>query len=538
MHSGAGPTHDRREAKQALEKLQGGSSGKLPEAPPVVGVRPGRYPTRTQDVNLAISGTAIVANGVALTGTPQLTDWEGIYGKPDRVWSVKDGVNRVHTWDKLGLIIYEPNDGRAISATFPYKPMGMAYDPATMFAGSITVDGYAFFASTDLSAVKGRPGATQPYGAASVVIAKGDFNVFTTSKTSDIELVELSMWKNAKAAPVVNNGGGGGGGYQNTRDIKIAITGTSVSMNGVGVSGKPYLKDIEAIYGKPDRVWDSGGTGNRVHTWDKLGLIVYEPRDGRCISTTFPYRPMGSSFDPSVMFGGTITVDGKTMPSSLSISTILQRPGAGQPYGKDSIVFDKGDVHVFTTSKGNNTIDLVEISYWQKDKTPPAVGGGGTGDVVGAAADVKVEVTSSGGVKLNGKEIGGRPMVVDLVKILGKASRVWDTKGAANRIHTWDDLGLVVYEPFNGRAISLTMPYKAMGTDFSPNKLFKGRVALDTKGFYNFNTIGTIKGRPGATQPYGKDSVMFDFGDVHIFTKSEKPTDTISLVEVSFWQKK
>jgi hypothetical protein len=129
-------------------------------------------------------------------------------------------------------------------------------------------------------------------------------------------------------------------------------------------------------------------------------------------------------------------------------------------------------------------------------------------------------------------------MIADFKKVYGEPDRVWDKKGGANRIHTWDTLGIIVYEPYNGRAISLTLPYKKMGGDFSPNTLFKGRVSLDGRGFYNFNTIGTIKSRTGATQPYGASSVMFDFGDVHVFTTAPAATtETIDLVEVSFWNK-
>ena len=56
------------------------------------------------------------------------------------------GINKIHTWDQLGFIIYEPtgNAGRASSATFLFKPMGQSYDPKTMFAGWILVDGQRY----------------------------------------------------------------------------------------------------------------------------------------------------------------------------------------------------------------------------------------------------------------------------------------------------------------------------------------------------------------------------------------------------------
>ena len=80
-------------------------------------------------------------------------------------------------------------------------------------------------------------------------------------------------------------------------------------------------------------------------------------------------------------------------------------------------------------------------------------GCGGGGGKVTSAADVKVAVSSNGSVTLQGVEVGGKPKLADIEKIYGKPDRVWDTKGGANRIHTWDNLGFIVYEPYAGRAI-------------------------------------------------------------------------------------
>ncbi len=539
---------DSVKAKAALEKLGvtvGGGGGPTVAAGTC---NRSKFPSRSADVCVEVTGTRISLNGTEITGNPTVAEIEGIYGKPTRTWSVKDGVNKVHTWDKLGLIVYEPVDspaGRAISTTFPFKPMGMDYDPNTNFTGVFKVDGKDLTGSTDLSDAKGRPGASQPYSSTSVVFAKGDFNVFMTGRNGPLDLVELSMWKNPgkrqlAEAPVA----GGGGKYKRTSEVKVEVSNGNVTLNGVKISGKPQLQDIVNIYGKYDRIWDQG-SGNRVYTWDNLGIVAYEPRDGRCISTTFPYKSLGSDYDPKVFFGGSVSVDGSPITKFSSIAQIKSRPKAGQPYGKDSIVFDWGDVHVFTQDDDNaGGLDLVEVSYWNNDRGGPKTGGN-TGTTtskgpVANAADVRVEVAQDGTVKLQGQTISGKPMLSDIKKIYGDPDRTWDKKGAANRIHTWDNLGLVVYEPFNGRAISLTMPYKAtaVSKDFSPTTLFKGRVSLDGRGFYNFNTISTIKDRKGATQPYGDNSVVFDFGDVHVFTTAGKATiEQIDLVEVSFWNK-
>ncbi len=167
---------------------------------------------------------------------------------------------------------------------------------------------------------------------------------------------------------------------QTSADVHVVITGKTIQINGVPLSGKPTVRDMQAIFGKADRTWDSGGA-NKVHTWDNLGLLVYEPYDsdgttgdGRCISATFAYKPMSPSFSPKVMFGGTIQLDGKAFDPTLSLKAVLKWPAATQPYTKASLVFDREEFHVFTIEETDGTnLDLVEISFWQKaqDKEKP-----------------------------------------------------------------------------------------------------------------------------------------------------------------------
>jgi hypothetical protein len=311
--------------------------------------------------------------------------------------------------------------------------------------------------------------------------------------------------------------------------------------NGTALTSKATVTDWIGVYGKPDRTWDPKQGINKIHTWDKLGFIIYEPisTPGRASSVTFLYKPMKIDADPKVMFGGLLTVDGFTMGPDTLLSAVKTRPGATMPYDTTSVSINKTGFNVFTMSK-NGPLELVELGLWKGGAAAPAETGGSTTSKSGvAAADVKVEVKSAGGVIVQGVDIGGRPMLADLKKIFGEPDRVWDTKGAVNKIHIWDSLGILVYEPVGtGKAGSLSMRYKPTEKpETSPKNMFKGRVALDTRGFYNFNTIGTIAKREKATQPYGTDSVMFDLGDVHIFTKANG-VDTIDVVEVSFWQKK
>jgi hypothetical protein len=153
-----------------------------------------------------------------------------------------------------------------------------------------------------------------------------------------------------------------------TTEVDVVVSGKEITMNGVAVSGTPMVSDMEKIFGPPDRTWDQGGA-NKVHTWDAIGLLVYEPYNGKCISATFPYKPMtGSAYSPKTMFGGSITLDGKKLDSKLPLATIKLWPGATQPYSGASIVFDRDEFHVFTIEEEQppGRIDLVEISFWQR----------------------------------------------------------------------------------------------------------------------------------------------------------------------------
>jgi hypothetical protein len=151
-----------------------------------------------------------------------------------------------------------------------------------------------------------------------------------------------------------------------TTDVTIAIT-DQVTINGVALSGRPMVKDVVAVLGKPNRTWDEGGA-NKVHTWDKLGVVIYEPYDGRCISATFPFKPMEHSFTPATLFGGKLLLDGNALHARLTLDVVKKWRGATFPYGTGSSVFDRGDVHVFTQSEDGaaGALDLVEISFWQR----------------------------------------------------------------------------------------------------------------------------------------------------------------------------
>ena len=48
--------------------------------------------------------------------------------------------------------------------------------------------------------------------------------------------------------------------------------------------------------------------------------------------------------------------------------------------------------------------------------------------------------------------------------------------------------------------------------------------------------IATVKARPGATTPYGAGSVMFDKGEISVYTSTENDAGNVDLVEITFWR--
>lgn len=348
-------------AKQALKQL--GAGPEVARKPPPA--KPTKFPKRTQDVVIAIDGTKIVANGVAITGNGTVADWIAIYGKPDRSWT-GTGINKIHTWDQLGFIVYEPtsNAGRASSATFLYKPMGQKYDPKVMFAGYLLVDG-TDYATTNISVLKTKPGATTPYGAGFVVFQRGAFNVFTQGKNGPLELVELAMWKTAAPdAPGTPSKTG-----VLAADVRVVASKTGVKVQGQEIGTKPMVADFKKLFGEPERVWKGKGNAvNHIHIWDSLGILVYEPvGSGKATTLSMPYKPLDNAeFSPKTLFKGRIAIETRGFYNFNTISTISKREGATQPYGADSVVFDLGGVGLFTSAKGTETLGVVELSFWKK----------------------------------------------------------------------------------------------------------------------------------------------------------------------------
>jgi hypothetical protein len=172
-----------------------------------------------------------------------------------------------------------------------------------------------------------------------------------------------------------------------TTAVTIEIT-DHVKINGVAISGRPMVKDLIGVLGKPNRTWDEGGA-NKVHTWDKLGVVIYEPYDGRCISATFPFKPMEHSFSPATLFGGKLLLDGNPLHAKLTLDVVKKWPGATLPYGTGSTVFDRDDVHVFTQSEDGaaGTLDLVEISFWQRGDSSSPLDAGSANEQACRAGD-------------------------------------------------------------------------------------------------------------------------------------------------------
>lgn len=182
----------------------------------------------------------------------------------------------------------------------------------------------------------------------------------------------------------VATGSGGGTDGGPVPDVRVMVADRRIIINGKTISGTPLVADFVDAIGKPDRTWDSGGS-NLIHTWDKIGVIVYERKwrpdqrpakraagTGLAITASFLYRPMASTFTPKKLFSGAFVLDGHAITATSTLASIVALSGATQPYSDASVLFDRGLFQVFVIEETKNTsIDLVELTFAQRGSDRP-----------------------------------------------------------------------------------------------------------------------------------------------------------------------
>ncbi len=101
-------------------------------------------PKRSEDVMIVVAKGTATINGVAFARKPTVAELQQIFGPPDRM---ADLVNRIHTWDQLGLGAYE-RDGEVGSIALWFRPDIFEFVAKQTFAGKLFVEGRLIAAGT------------------------------------------------------------------------------------------------------------------------------------------------------------------------------------------------------------------------------------------------------------------------------------------------------------------------------------------------------------------------------------------------------
>ncbi|MCW5808849.1 MAG: sel1 repeat family protein [Deltaproteobacteria bacterium] len=138
---------------------------------------------------------------------------------------------------------------------------------------------------------------------------------------------------------------------------------------------RPTVADVEKLLGRADRVHDK--PANILHTWDRLGILLYEPHDGRAGTLGLVYVPQGRDFDPAATYAGHVSVDGLGIDGATPLREVRTHAGPAGGTSSDSTTFKYGGVEVYVGADGlDDPVRVVEVSFYNEDEAAPTAPGG------------------------------------------------------------------------------------------------------------------------------------------------------------------
>ncbi|MFZ1701676.1 MAG: hypothetical protein WBO10_10380 [Pyrinomonadaceae bacterium] len=116
--------------------------------------------TKTSDVRIEIKNSQFYLSSKLVKLPITANELEKIIGKPDRSL---EGVNKVSTWDKLGLVGYQKlgsDDYHEIGIVLDVKENKFEFNPSNTFQGSFIIDGVRVTPASSLNSLnQGKKGA-------------------------------------------------------------------------------------------------------------------------------------------------------------------------------------------------------------------------------------------------------------------------------------------------------------------------------------------------------------------------------------------
>jgi len=141
--------------------------------------------------------------------------------------------------------------------------------------------------------------------------------------------------------------------------VSVALTGSSVSVNGTAISASPTVADFERVLGKGYSKVEGDETHNTRYHWEAYGLQVSTPmgKDSASSLQVWFQPPQGTAFS------GKLTVEGKPVEKSATATTLKAIPGVKDAAIAGASAFDvRGISTYFLPGKGDG-FSFVDVRF-------------------------------------------------------------------------------------------------------------------------------------------------------------------------------
>ncbi|MDF2386526.1 hypothetical protein JMG10_33995 [Nostoc ellipsosporum NOK] len=141
---------------------------------------------QARDLDFHLGEKSLIINRKVMPGEWPLRSITGVMGTASRI---NDGYNRTHSYDDLGIVLYEPKNhddenyaGRISEIQIYFQPMEKNKNtPEHVFTGSFSIDELVLTSGSDLETIRGQLKGfdeTPGYDGSSVRMSRGPYYLF------------------------------------------------------------------------------------------------------------------------------------------------------------------------------------------------------------------------------------------------------------------------------------------------------------------------------------------------------------------------
>ncbi|HVZ86437.1 MAG TPA: hypothetical protein VHG72_05685 [Polyangia bacterium] len=165
------------------------------------------------------------------------------------------------------------------------------------------------------------------------------------------------------AAPAALSPGGPAnrpGRTPNPRDVEIVWNQGRIWINGTALAASPTVNEVLAVIGPADRV---SSLANRVHTFDKLGVHIYEPFGGRIVCITIDLRKFDADIGPAATYQGKLTIQGASIDSTSGLGDARRLSGAKVSRDGDVRIGSDGRTVLIPKPRSGEVLGEVDLNF-------------------------------------------------------------------------------------------------------------------------------------------------------------------------------